>query len=462
MPTHFDLAIVGTGSGNSVITHDFDDLEIALIDSGTFGGTCINVGCIPTKMYVHAAEVANTARDAARFGIDATVDKVRWPDIRDRVFGRIDAIAAAGREYRSHGANTTLFESEARFSGDRTLTLANGEVITADRIVLANGSRAVVPDYLTASGVPFHTSDTIMRIDAIPARLTIMGGGYIAAEFAHIFSAFGSEVTILSKYDRLLRDLDDDLSSDFTRAAQRQWDVRLSVTFGGIEQRPDGLRITSTDGDAVDTDLLFVAVGRTPNGDRLDPSHGGVELRADGRVVVDEYQRTSAEGVWALGDVSSPYQLKHVANHEARIVAHNLAHPDDLQRTDHRFVPAAVFSEPQLASVGRTEQSLQDDGTPYARFVQQYATTAYGWALEDTTGYCKLLADPTSGLLLGAHLLGSNASSLIQPLVQAMSNGQSVRGLARSQYWIHPAQIEVIENALLGLEWKLSEFTQRA
>jgi mycothione reductase len=168
--------------------------------------------------------------------------------------------------------------------------------------------------------------------------------------------------------------------------------------------------------------------------------------------VVDEYQRTTADGVWALGDVSSPYQLKHVANHEARIVAHNLAHPDDLRRTDHRFVPSAVFSHPQLATVGRTEEELIKSGAPYVTYRQELATTAFGWALEDTTSFCKVIADPQSGLLLGAHLLAPNASTVIQPLISAMSNGQSVRGLAHAQYWIHPAQSELVENALLGVE----------
>jgi mycothione reductase len=449
--TQFDLIIVGSGSGNSVVTHDLADWKVAIVEAGTFGGTCLNVGCIPTKMFVYAADVANSIRGAARYGIDATVDKVRWPDIRDRIFGRIDPISAGGREYRAHGANTTLFEAEARFVGPRTLRLSTGETITADQIVLATGSRAVVPPGLL-DGVPFETSDTIMRIDEVPNRIAIMGGGYIGAEFAHVFSALGSEVSLLCKYDRLLPDLDDELSAHFTATVQRQWDVRLNVHLGAAEQRPDGLRLTDVDGSTLDTDLLLVAIGRVPNSDRLDPALGGVEVAAGGRIVVDEYQRTTAEGVWALGDVSSPYQLKHVANHEMRVVAHNLAHPHELRRTDHRFVPSAVFSHPQIATVGRTEQDLRSAAVPYVSYREEYGSTAYGWALEDTTGFCKVLADPVSGQLLGAHLLGPDASSLIQVLIQAMSNGQSVRGLARGQYWIHPALAEVVENALLGVE----------
>jgi mycothione reductase len=267
-PTHFDLAIIGSGSGNSVVTPQFKDQRIAIIEAGTFGGTCLNVGCIPTKMYVYAAEVADTIRDSSRFGIDASIDKVRWPDIRDRIFTRIDAIAAGGREYRAYGPNTTLFEAEARFAGDRALALSTGQVITADRIVLANGSRATVPPAIVASGLPFHTSDTVMRIDELPRRLAILGGGFIAAEFAHVFAALGVEVTVLCKYDRMLSDLDGELSRRFTSAAQRQWDVRLDVHLGHVEAGPDGIRLTAVDGSTADADLMLIATGRIPGARR--------------------------------------------------------------------------------------------------------------------------------------------------------------------------------------------------
>jgi mycothione reductase len=206
------------------------------------------------------------------------------------------------------------------------------------------------------------------------------------------------------------------------------------------------------DGTVLTGDVLLVATGRIPNSDLLDLDAAGVTTHADGRIVVDPQQRTQAEGVYALGDISSEYQLKHVANHEARVVAHNLLHPDDLVATDHRFVPAAVFTDPQIASVGLTETDCVTRGLDFAVQVQEYGDVAYGWAMEDTTGFCKVIAERGSGRLLGAHLMGPQASSLIQPLVQAMSLGQTAREIATGQYWIHPALPEVVENALLGLE----------
>jgi mycothione reductase len=440
------------------VTPDFDDKRVAIIEGGTFGGTCLNVGCIPTKMFVYAADMARDVREAGRYGVDATFEGVRWTDVRDRVFGRIDPISEGGRRYRVDGPNTTAYLGHARFTGDRTLTVALGdgreESLTADQVVVAAGAHPVVPDVVTESGVPFHTSDTVMRIDALPERLAIIGGGFIAAEMAHVFASFGVHVTVLARSSVLLRHLDTEIAERFTDLAREQWDVRTGTNVVRVEPGAGGagvrLHLDST--AVVDADLLLVATGRQPNTADLGADAAGLRLLDDGRIEVDDHGRTSAPGVWALGDVSAPYQLKHVANAEARTIAHNLAHPDDLRRLPLEHVPSGVFSHPQIATVGLTEQECIEQGRAHVAYVQAYGDTAYGWAMEDTTSVCKLVADPTTGLLLGAHLMGPQATSLIQPLVQGMAFGTSVHDLARGQYWIHPALAEVVENALLGLK----------
>jgi mycothione reductase len=446
---HYDLAIIGSGSGNSLVTPDLAGWRVAIIEEGTFGGTCINVGCIPTKMYVYAADVADTVRDAKRFGIDASLDGVRWRDIRDRIYGRIDPISVSGREYRAHGANTVLYEAHAEFAAPGTLRLSTGEQVTADRIVVAAGSRPVIPPEV--DGAPFHTSNTIMRIDELPSRLAILGGGFVAAEFAHVFSAFGTQVTVITRSDPLLRHLDLEIARLFTQIGRQHWDIRLDTHLSTVDGDEDGVRLALSDGSTVEADLLLVATGRVPNSDRLGLDAVGAQVHADGRLLVDEFQRTTADGVWALGDVCSPYQLKHVSNHEARVVAHNLAHPDDLIAADHRFVPAAVFTHPQIASVGMTEEEVLEQGIDFVSAVQPFGKTAYGWAMEDTTSVCKVLADRSTGRLIGAHIMGPHASTLIQPLIQMLTFGQDVREVAEGQYWIHPALAEVVENALLKL-----------
>src|SRR4051794_6409776 len=264
--THFDLVIVGTGSGNSVLDERFAGWRVAIVERGVFGGTCLNVGCIPTKMFVHTADLAATPAASAKLGVDAELRGVRWPDVRDRVFGRIDPIAAGGQKYRkSHpdNANVTVYEGTARFTGPRRLTVSGvDEEITADRVVLANGGRPV--ELPALAGIPVHTSDTIMRLDELPRRLVIIGGGFVAAEFAHVFSAFGVDVTVVTRSGAMLRAEDEDVSKRFTELAGQRWDLRLDRKVRGGSVVDGGLRV-DLDGpsgpESIETDVVLVAVG---------------------------------------------------------------------------------------------------------------------------------------------------------------------------------------------------------
>ena len=209
---HFDIAIIGTGSGNSILDERYAGKRVAICEQATFGGTCLNVGCIPTKMFVYAAEVAENARDSARFGVDATVDGVRWSDIVSRVFGRIDPIAMGGENYRRSSPSVSVFDTHTRFGptkpdGRYMLRTEGGDEFTADQVVIAAGSRATMPDAIRDSGVDYHTSDTIMRIGELPDHLVIVGGGFVAAEFAHAFSSLGTRVTLVIRGSTLLRAL---------------------------------------------------------------------------------------------------------------------------------------------------------------------------------------------------------------------------------------------------------------
>lgn len=448
---HFDLAIIGSGSGNTLIDERLDDLDIALVSEGVFGGTCLNVGCIPTKMFVLPADHAVSPSEAARLGVDLEFRGADWPAIRDRIFGRIDPISSGGEVWRRQNTNVTLYREHATFVGERTLDTGTGEQITADRIVIAAGSRATLPQIPGIDEVTTYTSDTVMRLDSLPASMIIIGGGFISAEFAHIFSAYGTAVTVINRSGALLRHEDADISRRFTELMGRRVDLRLGTVPDRLESLPGGGVRAHLGGETVDAEVLLVATGRVPNGDLMNLSATGVDLDDAGYVVVDDHQRTTAEGIFALGDVSSPYQLKHVANHEARVVQHNLLHPDSMISSDHRFVPHAVFSDPQVAAVGLTEAEAVERGIRHVTAVQEYGSVAYGWALEDTEHVTKLIADPQTGLLLGAHIMGPQASSLIQPLIQAMSFGLTAHEMARGQYWIHPALPEVVENALLAL-----------
>ena len=303
-----------------------------------------------------------------------------------------------------------------------------------------------------------HTSDTVMRLDALPPRMAIIGGGFVACEMAHVFASLGVAVTQVQRGEALLRHHEVEVSQRYTEIARHRYDVRLSTTPTSAERIGDVWRIgLGGPGGAshVEAEVVLLAVGRVPNTDRLDPAAGGLEVHDDGRLVVDDQLRATAPGVWALGDVSSAHQLKHVANHEARIVAHNLA--VDLGRLAADHAPPTNGRSPTPCSATRRSPpsdrplpSSTSAGTPFVTSTQAVGDVAYGWALEDTTGLLTIHADP-AGRILAAHAIGPHASTLIQPLVQAASFGQLAIDVAREQYWIHPALAEVVENALLGL-----------
>ncbi|MDH4147742.1 MAG: mycothione reductase [Acidimicrobiia bacterium] len=457
----FDLIIVGTGSGNS-IPPAFDGWRIALIERGVFGGTCLNRGCIPSKMFVYAADVAAGVTGAGRYGVHATLEGVDWPSIVQRVFGRIDPIAAGGEDYRANRCeNITVVRGSASFVDHKVLEV-DGRRFTAPHILLAAGARPHLPDIAGLADVPFHTSDSVMRVADLPKRMVIVGGGYIAAELGHVFGSFGTEVTFVLRSAAMLREQDDEISQRATECYRERFDIVTGAAQMSAERRGSGvvLRGVGTDGTfELDADVLLIATGRVPNGDELAVARSGIEAEGP-RVLTDEHLATNVPGVWALGDLTNTMQLKHLANAEGRIAFHNIAtvgkgrvvdgsNRASLRSIDRTLVPAAVFGHPQVASVGLTEQAAQAGNIPFVVARQDYGGTAYGWAMEDSTSFCKLIVHAEARTLLGAHIIGAHASTLIQPLIQAMRFGQTVDELAHDVWYIHPALTEVVENALL-------------
>lgn len=457
---HFDLCVIGSGSGNALIDKRFAEWSVALVDGGErFGGTCLNTGCIPTKMFAHTADVAELARHSTRLGVRVGEVTVRWDEVRTRIFGRLDPITESGESWRQANSNVTLFREQARFVGPKVLQVGDEE-ISADQFVIAAGSRPQVPvvpgadDPLLAERL--HTSETIMRLADLPKSLVIVGGGMVAAEFAHIFAAFGTAVTLVHRGERLLRRADEAVSKRFTELMGARVNLRLRQSLVSFEASDTGtVLVGTTDPRGIEYGFegehVLIAIGRIPNGDTLNLGATGVDVDKAGRIVVDRYQRTTAEGIHALGDVCSARQLKHVANHQMRVVQHNLLHPEDRVASDHRYVPQAAFGGPQVAWVGLTEQAAREQGVDHVVGQCDYGSVAYGWAMEDTSHFAKVVVDPSTGLLLGAHIIGPEAATLLQPLVQAMTFGLDVPSLARGQHWIHPALSEVVENALLAV-----------
>lgn len=336
---------------------------------------------------------------------------------------------------------------------DKTLEV-DGQRLRAPKIVLAAGSRPVIPAIPGLEQVTYHTSDTIMRLSRQPRRLVILGGGYISAELGHFFGALGTEVTLLHRGERLLRREDEEMSQRFTASYARRIPTLLKTEVQRAQQQGQTITLDLlVDGtpQQIACDVLLLAVGRIPNTDTLDVARAGIALNAQHRIVTNAFYETTVPGIWALGDITNPHQLKHAANADARVVAYNVAHPTSQRRGNDSAMPHAVFSSPQIASVGLSERQAQEQGVSYLVGKRAYSDTAYGWALEDTESFVKILAHADTHLVLGAHIMGPHAALLVQPLVNAMRFGETVDQLAHNTLYIHPALTEVVEQALLEI-----------
>jgi dihydrolipoamide dehydrogenase len=344
--------------------------------------------------------------------------------------------------------SVTLIKDKARFIGKKTLT-AGGKEITADRIVIAAGTRPSLPPIKGLKNVPYMTSDEVLRLKELPKKLVIIGGGYIACEFAHFFGSVGSKITILQRNTKLLPDEDEDIYKKFTEIFSKRYDVKLGFAVSKVEKTSKGgVRVYSKDGTSVEGTHLLIATGRSPNTDQLDVAKGEIKTNPQGYVAVNDYFETNVEGVYAFGDIIGRYLFKHAANLEAEYLIRNLFAPDPKLKTpaDYTAMPHAVFSSPQIAGVGVIEQELKEKGTEYLSVHYHYSDTGMGAAMMEEDGFVKFLAD-YDGKILGCHIIGPEASTLIHEVLVAMRIGKgSVEDILNTIH-IHPSLSEVVERA---------------
>lgn len=450
----YDLAVLGSGSGLDVASQAAArGWEVALVDPGPLGGTCLNRGCIPSKMLIHSADLMVQIAGASTFGINARVDSIDWGRMVARVTESVDEDARHIEKSLLQSSNPCLFQHAGRFRTAHELDVGE-EVIRAERILVAAGSRPRIPEIVGLQDVDYITSDEALRLKRQRESIVIVGGGDVAAELAHFFGALGTRVTLLVRGSGVLRAEDDAVSDTMARIFSQRFDLRLNTTLTHVERDGNGVRgsTVTSDGEVshVAAETLLLATGRVPNTDVLDVGSAGIELDEEGFVKVNDYLETSVDDIWALGDIAGRYMLKHSANLEAAYLSHNLFHPDDRIAVDYTAMPHAVFTNPQVAAVGQTERELQDEGRDYLVSTYPYDRSAYGSAIEDHDGFVKVLVGPDSRTILGCHIVGHQASTLIQEVVNAMRAGTGPSAVTGSIY-VHPALPEVIQRAFGAL-----------
>jgi len=460
-----DFMVIGSGSGLDVANAAANQgRSVAVVEKGALGGTCLNRGCIPSKMLLYHADVLETIERAGEFHINADVTDVEFAEIVREVNGDVEADSESIRDGLRSSARHDLYEGEGQFVDDRTVEVVSGRDegarIRAETVLIAAGTRPSIPDIDGLDGIDYLTSTEALQLETPPDRLVIVGGGYIAAELGHFFGTFGSDVTIIGRRPNLLPEADEEIAEAFTdRYADRftvhtghaatavsEADGTVTVEAHPYEYGPDGGAIG---GDAVTVtgDELLVAAGRRPNTDSLNLGATGVETDERGFVETDEYLRTTADGVWALGDIVGEYLLKHSANHEAQAVVRNLF-GDELQAVDYTAMPFAVFASPEVAGVGAREEELREADREYATRTYRYDETARGSAMK-ANGFLKAIID-LDGRILGCHIIGPEASDLIQEVVVAMKAGSGTVQDIRESVHIHPALSEVVQRGFSG------------
>ena len=455
MVEKFDLVVIGSGSGLDVANEAArNGLKVAIIESGPLGGTCLNRGCIPSKMLLHVADLVETMRSSRKFSVNADNISVDFPKIVKEVSAFVDDESDGIEKYLSTAKNPTLFRGIAEFRGHKELMVGN-TLIRGGKILIAAGARPKIPDIPGLIEAGYLTSTEALRLSSLPDSLTIIGGGYIAVELAHFFGSIGSKVYLIQRSDRLLTREDEEISRNFTVEFAKKHTVLLSSEPEMITKKGGfyHVKVKSSVEDnntTIVTKELLIAVGVTPNTDILMPERTGVKLGESGFIIVDEYLETNVKGIFSLGDVIGSYKLKHSANLEAQYSYYNIIDSDNKIPVNYNAIPHAVFTSPQIAGVGLSEQKAKAMKLDFVVGKYRYIDTGMGMALKDESGFVKILIEKTSHKILGCHIMGTDASTLLHEVVVAMNAGNGNLENITGTVHVHPALSEVVIRAALS------------
>ncbi|MBN4049244.1 dihydrolipoyl dehydrogenase [archaeon AH-315-M20] len=451
---HFEVIVIGAGSGLNISSATSDmGLKTAIIEKGPMGGTCLNRGCIPSKMIIHTADVAETINTAKIFGINPKGYSIDFKKITQRASRTVDKDAIQIEQSIKSDKNTTLFKTEAKFIGYKILQVGNKK-INGDKIFIGAGTRPFIPPIEGIKDVDYMTSTGALRLTKQPKTLTVIGGGYIAAELAHFYAALGTKVTIIQRRNLLIPAEDMEIAQRFTEIFSKKCRVLLNSNAIKVTKKNNKI-ITTIENNKkqknIESEKLLVATGRIPNTDILDVKKTNVKTNKKGFIKVNLYLETTAKNIWALGDIAGIYLFKHSANLEAQYCYQNAFSKKKI-KIDYYAMPHAIFSSPQIAGVGYTEQQLKDKKIKYVVGKYNFINSGMGIAINDREGFVKILVDKKTKKILGCHIMGTDASTLIHEVIVAMKSKQKVDLLQKAVH-IHPALSEVVQRAVNNIEW---------
>ncbi len=450
--TKYDAIVIGTGQAGPTMATRLagSGLKTAIIESGKFGGTCVNNGCIPTKTMVASARAAHVARHAAEYGVviegSVKVDMKRVKARKDEISGKSNN----GVEQWLKGTeNLTVYQGKGRFESENTVRVGD-ELLQADKIFINVGGHAIVPDFPGLDEIDYLTNENIMDLDYLPEHLIIIGGSYIGLEFAQMYRRFGSEVTVIEKSSGIIQREDEDVSNTILQVLEREGvKFRLNAECISPEKQGDEIvvKLACEEGSReVRGSHLLLAVGRAPNTLDLGLDKAGIEVDERGYIKVNDQLQTSVPGVWALGDCNGQGAFTHTSYNDYEIVAANLL-DNDPRKVSDRIVTYGLFVDPPLGRVGMTENQARESGRNV--LIGQRAMTRIGRAVEkgQTDGFMKVLVDADSKEILGAAIIGLNGDEVIHSITDIMYAKAPYTVIQRAVH-IHPTVSELIPTML--------------
>lgn len=426
--------------------------RVAIAEMESPGGTCLNRGCIPSKMLIYPADLIHGTKDLSRFHMDRPGRwEVDFAKLVERISRTVDEESNSIPPVYENHPNIDYYPYKAKFIGKKEISV-NDEKISADRIFVAVGTRPFVPNVEGLRDTPFWTSREALRNTVLPKKMVVYGGGYIGLELGMAYAAFGTEVIFVVRSE-LLREEDHEVREAFQTAIEKKVTVHSGCTMHRVSYENSEFKIELSDAHqtVLTADALLVATGLVPNTDDLGLEHTNIKLDHNGFIETNDYLETSEPGVYALGDVTGKYFFRHSVNYEGEYLFENLYKQDGSKPIHYPPMPHAVFTYPEIAVVGLTEEACRTAGFDYTKAVHSYSGSAMGMARLPEEGFVKLILDKNTKKLLGAHILGEEASNMIHLLILGMTSGCVLEDYLNMIY-IHPALPEIVRNAFRKLK----------
>lgn len=456
----YDLISIGSGSAMAIVEAMIQEnpkVKVAVIDKDEPGGICLTRGCIPSKLLLYPADLMRTIETAKEFGIDSEIKKVDFKKVMERMRSIIHADIHKIRDGLSQSKHVDYYPEAAEFVAPYTLKVGK-ETITAKMIILGTGSKPLIPPIKGLDKTGYITSDSVLKLSRLPESLVIVGGGYVGAEYGHFFSSMGSKVTIIGRLPEFISTEEPEVSALVKRELGKHvkiytsYEVRETKLTSRGKKNVVAVNLDTNEKLEVTADEILLAAGRSSLSDVLHPEKAGIKTDRHGWIEVNEHLQSTQPNVWALGDANGQYPFKHVANHEAAVVYYN-AVLNKKVRVDYHAVPHAVFTHPEIASVGLGEKAAIEKYGEDKLLIgfYRYADTAKGEAMNAKDWFVKVIVERDTTKIVGAHIVGPYASVLIHEIIPLMyTPTQTAKPLLDSMH-IHPALSEVVERAFRSL-----------